>query len=75
LGPFFSQESDVKTLNNTVVGLIQDLDHEYPAQCIGRSQPETEAQRYAGKRELIDHLIERLAVDEQKAGQTNVFKP
>lgn len=37
--------------------LIQVLDEEYPQRCVGRSETIEEAQRYAGKRELIDELI------------------
>lgn len=60
-------------LSNTVVGLIESLDRQYPPLCIGPAQTEIEAQRYAGKRELIDHLQERLEADERKQGDNQVL--
>ena len=53
-------------LPSTVTGLIEDLEAQYPAKCIGPDQSESEAHRYAGKRELIDHLIERLDAETRK---------
>lgn len=60
-------------LSNTVVGLIESLDRQYPPKCIGSDQTEIEAQRYAGKRELIDHLLEKLEADERQQPDLQVL--
>lgn len=38
--------------------LIDFLNRDYPHRCIGKSETEIEAHRYAGKRELIDDLLQ-----------------
>jgi hypothetical protein len=40
--------------------LVRELDKSTPAKCIGANESETDAHRYAGKRELIESLLRRL---------------
>jgi hypothetical protein len=37
--------------------LVRLLDERFPPKCIGKGQTPEQAHRYAGKRELIDHLL------------------
>jgi len=37
--------------------LVAKLDEWFPPKCIGKNQTPEEAHRYAGKRELIEHLL------------------
>lgn len=46
----------MKTLPPSAIELVQELDAMFPARCIGASETLAEAQRYAGKRELVDFL-------------------
>lgn len=43
--------------------LVEELDRRYPHRCIEREETPEEAHRYAGKRELIDRLMQWKAVD------------
>ena len=45
--------------------LIMKLDQEIPHRCIGVEQTPENAQRYAGKRDLVDSLLARLKVEER----------
>lgn len=48
----------MKHIPHTVDELIDTLDVENPPRCITRNQTLEDAHRYAGRRELIDQLIE-----------------
>lgn len=53
---------NIKPLPHTATDLIRELDEIVPPQCIGQGQSAEEAHRYAGKRELVEHLLSRLAL-------------
>lgn len=48
----------LKTLPASSNELVQELDIRYPATCIGEEETLRQADRRAGKRELIDWLLE-----------------
>ncbi len=50
----------MEIIPHTAVELIQLLDKDIPHRCIAKSEDVVEAQRYAGKRELVDHLLNAL---------------
>lgn len=64
----------MKVLPSTVTGLIEELDKLYPHRCIQPGQSETDAHRYAGRRELIDELKARLDATEKKALRDALLK-
>lgn len=47
--------------------LIDKLDEAFPHQCIGRNESEIAAHRYAGRRALIDWLINWREEDRQRS--------
>lgn len=57
----------MKTLPNTVPGLIEELEALYPPRCIGPEESLRAADRYAGRRELVDELKARLQATEKRA--------
>ena len=44
----------------TAVELIERLDQQYPARCIGRDETVQHAYYYAGKRDLVETLLLQL---------------
>ena len=57
----------MKNIPPAAADLIADLDGLYPPKCSGPEESLESAQRYAGKRELIDYLRELQAVTERRA--------
>jgi hypothetical protein len=46
--------------------LLDELDKTYPAKCIAQGESLEDAHRYAGRRALIDQLLERRLLDEKR---------
>lgn len=57
----------LKTLPPTVGLLIEALDEAFPERCIDATESLREADRYAGKRELINYLRDLAKVTERRA--------
>ena len=51
--------------NMSAYDLIQKLDEQYPPRCIGLEQSESSAQRYAGKRDVVESLLAKLKTEER----------
>lgn len=51
------------------VELIKKLDTEYPARCIKHNESAIDAHRYAGKRELIENLLQHLKRANERPGE------
>lgn len=49
------EDADLRDL--TAYDLIEALSAAFPHRCIGKTETEIDAHRYAGKRELIDWLV------------------
>lgn len=52
--------ANIRPLPGNAVDLVRELADMVPPRCIGPDEPAELAHRYAGKRELVDHLIARL---------------
>lgn len=57
----------MKTLPNTVSGLIEELDQQWPPRCIGPEESLRAADRYAGRRDLVEELKARQQATEKRA--------
>lgn len=55
--------------------LIEWLDQAFPHKCPSPEQSEREIWMYAGKRELVDLLITKQKLSEQKEDSDNVWEP
>lgn len=62
----------MRTLPNTVPALIEELDKLYPPRCIKPQETLAEAQRYAGAREVVELLKNKLAALEQRARRDDI---
>lgn len=52
--------ANIRPLPGNTVDLVRELAEMIPPRCIGAAEPVEDAHRYAGKRELVDHLLARL---------------
>lgn len=57
----------IEALPVLAADLVERLDEEFPARCIGPTQTPEAAHRYAGKRDLIDFLVNLLREAEDNA--------
>lgn len=59
----------MKTMPNTVLGLIEELEELYPPRCFGSDEDLHDHLRYAGKVELIARLRARFERTEKAANK------
>lgn len=52
----------MKTLPNSVIGLIEELEELYPARCMKTDESLEDHLRYAGKVDVVERLRERYEV-------------
>lgn len=52
--------ANIRHLPGNAVDLVRELAEMIPPRCIGAEESLEDAHRYAGKRELVDHLLARL---------------
>jgi hypothetical protein len=57
----------VRPLPVTIVGLLEELEQNYPPRCIGKAETPEDAHRYAGKVELIAELRARINATEKNS--------
>jgi len=65
----------IESLPLHAADLVEMLDAEFPARCIGPSQTPEDAHRYAGKRDLVDFLLRLLADKDEDLRQELAYVP